>query len=119
MEDMVAKDPGYIHILYGWTSSTTAFTAGEQFAVVVADDPRYGNRITSRDLAREIFNSLGYQPKVDNDAEHYLLHHAATGDNMSDDQVRALWDMVNEKDHTLKSISCSPENQNGSPNTLE
>ena len=109
MQGVVAEEPAYIHILYGWTSSTAMLAAGDRFAVVVADDPRYGSRITSLDLAREILNSLGYQPRVDNDAAYNLLHHAATGDSMSYDQVRALWDVVNEKAQLLKSISCAPE----------
>ena len=109
MQAVVAEDPDYIHILYGWTSSTAVQVAGDRFAVVVADDPRYGSRITSLDLAREIINSLGYQPRVDNDALNSLLHHAATGDSMSDDQIHALWDVVNEKAQPLKSISCAPE----------
>jgi hypothetical protein len=109
MQKIVAEEPDYIHIIYGWTSSTAIFAAGEQFAVVIADDPRYGSRVTSLDLAREILNSLGYQPRVDNDASYNLLHHAATGDSMNYDQVRALWDVVNENAQPLKSISCAPE----------
>ena len=109
MQAMVANDPEYIHIIYGWTSSTAVYAAGDQFAVVVADDPRYGSRVTSLDLTREILNALGYQPKVDNDAAYNLLHHAATGDSMNYDQVRALQDVVNKIDQPLKSISCAPE----------
>ncbi len=109
MQAVVAEDTNYIHILYGWTSSTAVFAAGEQFAVVVADDPRYGTRVSSIDLTREILNSLGYQPRVDIDAAYNLLHHAATGDSMNYDQVRALWDVVNENAQPLKSISCAPE----------
>lgn len=109
MEAMVADDPSSIHILYGWTSSTAVLAAGDQFAVVVADDPRYGSRISSLDLTREIINALGYQPRVDNDAEYNLLHHAATGTSMSYDQTRALWDVVNKQGGKLKSISCAPE----------
>ena len=109
MERVVAEEPGYIHILYGWTSSTKLLAAGDRFAVVVADDPRYGSRITSLDLTREIINSLGYQPKVDSDAEGNLLHHTATSDSLSDDQILALWDVINEKNQMLKSISCELE----------
>lgn len=109
MQEMVARDPGYIHILYGWTSSTAVHVAGEDFAVVVADDPRYGSRVTSLELAREIINSFGYQPRVESFARYNLLHPTATGDGMRYEQVRALWEVVNEKGKPLKSISCSPE----------
>ena len=109
MEKMAADDPGYIHIIYGWTSSTATYAVGNGSAVVIADDPRYGYRVKSRDLAREILNALGYQPRVDDDAEYNLLHHAATGDSMSYDQIRELWDVVNEKDQSLKSLSSAPE----------
>ncbi len=106
MEAMVARDPEYIHILYGWTSSTAVVVAGEQFAVVVADDPRYGLRVNSLELTREIINSLGYQPKVGGYSTYNLLHHTATGDGMSSEQISALWDVVNENGQALKSISC-------------
>ncbi len=106
METMVAMDPEYIHIFYGWTSSTAVVVAGEQFAIVVADDPRYGLRVNSLELTREIINSLGYQPKVSGYAAYNLLHHTATGDGMSFEQVRELWEVVNKDCQTLKSISC-------------
>jgi len=109
MQRIVAEDPGYIHILYGWTSSTTLLVAGDNFAVVVADDPRYGKRLTSIDLAREIINSLGYTPRVDNDDNSNLLHHKAVDNELSDEQNLALWDVINEKAQSLKSISCAPK----------
>jgi len=109
MQAVVSEDPDYIHIIYGWTSSTAVLAAGDQFAVVVADDPRYGRRITSIDLAREIVNSLGYQPRIDTNPDCNLLHHASTCGSMSNKQISALWDVVNEKAQPLKSISCAPE----------
>ena len=112
MEAMVAEEPEYIHVLYGWTSSTAISAAGDHLAVVVADDPRYGSRISSAALAREIIHALGYQPQVDNDARYNLLHHAASGTSMSSAQVHALWDVINADDGRLKSISCAPEKGN-------
>lgn len=108
MQAMVADEPGYIHIFYGWTSSTAILVAGDKGAVVVADDPRYGSRVSSSTLAREIINALGYQPLVDRYAFDNLLHHAATGTSMSSKQVHELWDVINTKDRGLKSISCTP-----------
>lgn len=111
MREIAAEEPGYIHILYGWTSSTALIAAGDNLAVVVADDPRYGSRITSLDLAREIIHSLGYQPKVDKNAAHTLLHHETSGDSLSDDQIQNLWAVINNKDQILESISCTPQNR--------
>lgn len=108
MEAIVAKDPEHIHILYGWTSSSAVVVAGEEYAVVVADDPRYGTRVASRDLARGIVNALGYQPDPGSQGTYNLLRDTSTGEGMSHEQVVALQNVVNEQGAALKSISCSP-----------
>ncbi len=111
MEEVVAEEPGYIHILYGWTSSTTLLAAGEDLVIVVADDPRYGSRITSLDLAREIINSLGYNPQVDEYGTNTLMHHDTSGDGLSDEQVENIWRVINNSDQSLRSLSCTPRNK--------
>ncbi len=109
MQEVVAEEPGYIHILYGWTSSTALLAAGDGLAVVVADDPRYGSRITSIQLAREIIHSLGYNPRVDQSGDNTLLHHNASGAGLSGEQILNLWDEINSSDQDLKSLSCTPQ----------
>ncbi len=115
MQEVVAEEPGYIHILYGWTSSTELLAAGDDLVVVVADDPRYGSRITGLDLAREIIHSLGYQPQVDKFAYNTLLHHDTSGDGLSGEQVQNIWGVINDKDQVLKSLSCTPQKKDAFP----
>ena len=107
MQEMVAKEPGYIHILYGWTSvPTVVHAAGGGLAVIVADDPRYGGRVGSFELARAIVHSLGYQPGPEEPTSSTMMHYNSPDGDLSEEQVEKLWQAVNADGLMLKSISC-------------
>jgi hypothetical protein len=110
MEKIVAEDPGYIHILYGWTSGPGPHAvAGDNLAVVVANDPRYDGRLESLELARAIVHALGYKPgpvEATSSMMGSLMDYASQDDDLSKEQVGKIWQAVNGQKLTLKSITC-------------
>ncbi len=106
MRKVVHEQPGYLHLLWGWTSDTPTMAAGRDGAVLIADNPRGGETITVKIAAREILHALGYYPL--DTLPHQLMHYEGTGLSIGSQGIRAVWELINNRTPRLHSLSCDP-----------
>ena len=73
--------------------------------MVIADDPKQGNRAGWKTLAHELVHALGYE-KHDNQTPDNLMNDRANGGSLTSDQIHAIWENLNTNGEHLLSMTC-------------
>lgn len=102
------EEPGYIHMLWSWTSTTEMRAKGIDYSLVIADDPRSGDaHISARELAHELAITFGLAENPSRIGN--LMNLSSRGTGLSQQQRETIWTNLNNQGKDLHAISCPVE----------
>lgn len=108
-----ADNPKHLHVHWSWTAVgasglvTAELAVGQNFYVVVTDNPKGGDKLSPTGFAHEIVHALGYE--THESASNYptnLMLDQGGGDDLHQGQIQVLWNKVNSESKKLSSLSC-------------
>ena len=107
VDDVVKEDPNQIHVLWLWTSSSSAMAVGVVAGryIAVGDDPISGNKLNNMQFSHEFGHVLGFDTHVFNDPSN-LMNDDSIGTKLNSQQLQTIWSSLNDPRDKLYKLTC-------------